>query len=113
MAPERLKISLAKAEYLLNSTASPGKGGDKRKFWREILGFSSAEAIRESLLAQVTLNSLKAVKPNEYGQRYQAIISIIGPSGRTRLVKTVWIVLTGESTAQLVTVTPERYQRLS
>jgi hypothetical protein len=30
---------LAKAEYLLNFQAEPGQGGDKRRFWREVMGF--------------------------------------------------------------------------
>jgi hypothetical protein len=33
------EFSLAKAEYLLNFQAEPGQGGDKRRFWRDIMGF--------------------------------------------------------------------------
>ncbi|MDX2240481.1 MAG: hypothetical protein NW224_07350 [Leptolyngbyaceae cyanobacterium bins.302] len=59
MSVKRLEFSLAKAEYLFNHSTAPGEGGDKQKFWREILGFDSPEAIREAILAGVTVDSLE------------------------------------------------------
>lgn len=108
MVVERLEISIAKAEYFLNNATAPGTGGDKRKFWREILGFQDPEAICEAILAQAAPDQLEALAPNAHGQRYQAIISIAGPSGKIRLTKTIWIVLFGETTARLVTAFPQR-----
>ena len=108
MTAKRLEIPIAKAEYLLNNATAPGKGGDKQKFWREILGFNSPEAVCEAILAQATPNQLEALSPNAYGQRYQAIISIAGPSGKIRRVRTIWILLFGETTARLVTAVPQR-----
>ena len=108
MTVERLEIPIAKAEYLLSNTTAPGKGGDKRKFWRKILGFDHPEAVCEAILAQTTPSLLKAIQANAYGQRYQAIISITGPSGRVRQIKTVWIVLFGEAIARFVTAVPQR-----
>lgn len=111
MSVERLEIAIAKAEYLLSSAALLGRGGDKRKFWREILGFSHPEAVREAILAQTTPNLLEPIQANAFGQRYQAIISITGPSGRTKRIKTIWIVLFGETTARLVTAVPQRRKK--
>lgn len=108
MAVDRLDMSVAKAEYLFNKEGKPGKGGDKKKFWRVILGFESPKAACEAILAQATLSQLEAIEPNAYGQRYQAIISITGPSGSVRHVRTIWIVLTGETTARFVTAVPRR-----
>ncbi len=54
MTVERLDIPIAKAEYLFNKEGEPGKGGDKKKFWRVILGFESPKAICEAILAQAT-----------------------------------------------------------
>jgi hypothetical protein len=39
---DRLVIPLSKAEYLLNYSAAAGAGGDKRRFWREVMGFDLA-----------------------------------------------------------------------
>jgi hypothetical protein len=36
---------------LLDRATEPGKGGDKRKFWREVMGFEDPETIREAILA--------------------------------------------------------------
>ncbi|MEO1394799.1 MAG: DUF6883 domain-containing protein [Cyanobacteria bacterium J06634_5] len=108
MTVERLDIPIAKAEYLFNKEGEPGKGGDKKKFWRVILGFESPKAICEAILAQAAPSQLEAIEPNAYGQRYQAIISITGPSGNVRRIRTIWIVLTGETTARFVTAVPRR-----
>jgi len=35
------EFSLSKAEYLINFTTESGKGGDKKIFWRNVMGFSS------------------------------------------------------------------------
>jgi hypothetical protein len=108
MVIERLEVPIAKAEYLLSNATAPGEGGDKRKFWRETLGFKSPEAVCEVILAQATPDTLEVIRPNAHGQRYQAIISITGPSSRTRLIKTIWIVLSGETTARFITAVPQR-----
>ena len=49
--PQSLLFPLAKAEYLLTRVADPGNGGDKQNYWQNILGFRSAEAIRQAILA--------------------------------------------------------------
>jgi hypothetical protein len=50
----RFEFPLAKAEYLLTYKTASGVGGDKQNFWRNEMGFESAEAIRESILAEVS-----------------------------------------------------------
>jgi hypothetical protein len=66
MAIQRLEVTTAKAEYLLSNIAAPGEGGDKRKFWREILGFNSPETICEMILAQVAPDSLKETRASPH-----------------------------------------------
>ncbi|MDX2240482.1 MAG: hypothetical protein NW224_07355 [Leptolyngbyaceae cyanobacterium bins.302] len=50
--------------------------------------------------------------PNDYGERYQAIVLIQGLSGVSWRVRTGWIVLSGEDVARFVTAVPERFGRL-
>jgi hypothetical protein len=52
-SPSRFEFPIAKAQYLFNRATEPGVGGDKRKFWRDVMGFESPEAIREAILAQI------------------------------------------------------------
>lgn len=109
--PRRLEFSLAKAEYLLNHTTKFGEGGDKRKFWRGVMGFQSAQGLRETLLAEVSVDHLQPQRQNAYGDRYQAMVLITGPSGMSWRIRTGWIVLFGEDVARFVTAVPERYGR--
>lgn len=99
---------MRKAEYLFNHTTAPGEGGDKQKYWQEVLGFQSAEEVREALLAEVTLELLQPQTPNEYGERYEAIVAITDQSGKVRQIRTIWIVRAGEDVARFVTAVPHR-----
>ncbi|MGA9378118.1 MAG: DUF6883 domain-containing protein [Phormidium sp.] len=109
--PASFEFPIAKAQYLFTCTAEPGVGGDKRKFWQEVMGFESPEEIREAILAQVSLDLLQPVGQNNYGDRYQAVILIIGRSSVSWQIRTGWIVLFGEDIARFVTAVPERFGR--
>jgi hypothetical protein len=102
------EFPLAKSEYLLHYTTTDGKGGDKRKFWHEILGFQSAEALRMTILQQVGVDQLEADGQNAYGALYRLIVSLATPDGNLYRVRTVWIVRFGEEIARFVTAYPEQ-----
>lgn len=104
----RVEVPLAKAEYLLNYQTEPGEGGDKRRFWREVMGFHSAEILRNALLAKVSTDLLQSSGQNAFGYFYEASVWITGPSKRSFLVRTVWIVLLEQDVARFVTAYPER-----
>lgn len=106
--PTEFEFSLAKADYLLTYTAEPGEGGDKQNFWRGEMGFETAEAIREAILAAVSLDLLQSQSQNAYGDLYRAYIRITGSVGISRRVRTVWIVRFGETVARFVTAVPDR-----
>lgn len=108
MVIKRLEFPLAKAEYLLSHTTAPGEGGDKRKLWGEVLGFDSAESVREAILAQIDLDTFEMIGPNSYGNRYQLIVLLKDTSDRIRHLRTIWIVLTGETVARFVTAVPHK-----
>ena len=111
-APIRLEFPLAKARYLFNHATDRGVGGDKRKFWQQVMGFESAAAIRSAILAQLSPEQLQPAGQNEYGDRYQAIILIVGPSGISWRIRTGWIVLfEAQEVARFVTAVPERLGR--
>ncbi len=64
----RFEFPIAKAQYLFNRATEPGQGGDKRKFWRDVMGFESSEAIREAILTEVSLDILQLQSQNEHGE---------------------------------------------
>ena len=110
-SPTGFDFPIAKAQYLFNRATEPGQGGDKRKFWRDVMGFESPEAIREAILAQVLLELLQPLGQNDYGDRYQAVILITGSSGVAWQIRTGWIVLFDSDIARFVTAFPERFGR--
>ncbi len=103
---------IAKANYLLNYTTEAGIGGDKRKFWREVMGFDNPEAIRDAILAAVSLKMLQKQDTTEYGDRYRVYLKIRGASVQLYRIRTVWIVLTGENIVRFVTAVPDRREKL-
>jgi hypothetical protein len=107
-SPTRFEFPIAKAQYLFNRASEPGQGGDKRKFWRDVMGFESSEAIREAILTEVSLEILQPQSQNEHGELYRAYIEVTGVSGISRRIRTVWIVLFDEDVARFVTAVPDR-----
>ncbi len=108
----RLEFPLSKAQYLFTRASKLGEGGDKQNFWRNEMGFKSPEAIREAILAAVSVEMLQIQDTTEYGERYRAYIQIIGTSGLSRRIRTVWIILLNEDVARFVTAVPDRLGEL-
>jgi len=75
------EFPLSKAEYLLNFTTESGKGGDKKIFWRNVMGFSSSEELRIRFSEKVSPELLHYHKQNNFGQIYQAVIMMASLSG--------------------------------
>ncbi|MEP0885957.1 hypothetical protein NDI49_30975 [Trichocoleus sp. ST-U3] len=50
--PSRFDFPLAKAQYLFSRATGLGVGGDKRKFWQEVMGFTSPEGNPKSNLGE-------------------------------------------------------------
>jgi hypothetical protein len=111
--PQQFDLPLAKAEYLLTRAADPGQGGDKQNFWQNILGFPTAEAIQQAILAEMSIDLLEANGQNEFGDLYQASIRVTSPTGMSRQVLTIWMVRFGEEVARFVTAVPDRKRRQS
>jgi len=109
--PICLAFPIEKAVYLFTRETEPKIGGDKQKFWREVMGFESPEAIREVILAEVTVDDLQIRGQDDHGYRFQAVVLITGRSGVSWQVRTGWIVRYGEDVARFVTAVPERLGR--
>ena len=104
--PKSLLFPLAKAEYLLTRVAEPGKGGDKQNYWQNILGFQSAESIRQAILAEINIAELQPNGNHPYGDRLVATIQINTPKGKSRPIATIWLVRFNEDMARFITAIP-------
>ena len=105
---EHLDFPLAKAQYLLSYRGEQGKGGDKSRFWQNVMGYDRPEAIRDAILQQITPQDLVFQRQDAYGKRYTAVILIAGQLKRSREILTAWIVLNDENIARFVTAVPQR-----
>ena len=106
--PTALVFPIEKAIYLFSRETVPRQGGDKQKFWRQVLGFESPEAIRAAILDSLTVADLIFQRQDHYGERYQAISYIQGKTGVSWWVKTGWIVRSSETVARFVTAIPTK-----
>jgi hypothetical protein len=61
----------------------------------------------KSAVEAVSLEILQKQDTTDYGDHYRAYLKIRGRSGQLRRIRTVWIVLTGESIARFVTAVPD------
>ncbi len=76
--PTRLYFPIEKVIYLLTRETIPGEGGDKKKFWREILGFDLPELVQEAILSSLDVEDLEFNHPSRHGDRYEAVSAVQG-----------------------------------
>jgi hypothetical protein len=110
---DRLEFPIAKAQYLFSYSGEQGKGGDKSRFWQNVMGYDSAEAIRDVILQSVAPQDLIFQRQDVYGDRYTAQILIADRHGQLREILTAWIVLKDENIARFITAVPKRTRRQS
>lgn len=100
----RTSVDEKLANYLLNAEHSVG--GAKAKWFKEALGFATANA--DDLAKQLVFKAEAAVQTGvtEFGTKYNQVINIVGANGKTIPVVTAWIQRSGEDFVRLVTATP-------
>jgi hypothetical protein len=72
------------------------------------LGYSqgTAEQLDADLRAQILSLDAQPGRPSPYGPKYESLGPLTGPNGKNAWVRTIWIVLTGETAPRLVTLIP-------
>jgi hypothetical protein len=104
---QEARIAEAKLRlYVLNPAhASGAKGTHKARVFRAALGFdqSNWELLRDSILEELPYHEATLGHEDEYGIRYNVVLPITGPNGRTAEVMTAWIVRPVADHAELVT----------
>lgn len=104
MLVEQLEIKINSSkieEYLLNLHHPDGWG--KAKFFQQH-GFTEVDDVKTLLLAIVTKNNIKQVMETGFGTNY--IVEGLISTDSTIILRTVWIVLKGETICKFVTAYP-------
>jgi len=103
---ERAVIPEAKLrDYILNPDNPDGRA--KAAFLTR-LGYSREEWVRLELdlRQQHLLEDAAPGQASPYGVKYEILGRLKGPSGREAWVRTIWIVLSGQTQPRLVTLVP-------
>ena len=91
-------------QYALNHNHPVGK--HKAKVFESVLGYNQSNAgdlIRQIKQKLPECTAIKG-KLDQYGQRYTVDIPVVGPNGRSAIVRTGWIIKTGSNTPSLTTI---------
>ena len=88
------------------STTHPDGRGKAEYLGR--LGYSqdTAGELDPDLREQILSLDAQPGRPSPYGQKYEILGPLTGPNGKNAWVRTIWIVLTGETAPRLVTLIP-------
>ena len=99
IAPEKLR------DYVLSSTHPVGRF--KAAFFAT-LGYTQADWARlaTDLRAQCIALDATPLETTRFGTKYRIEGPLTGPSGRTAIIVSIWIIPAGERTARLVTLFP-------
>jgi len=99
IAPDKLP------EYLLSVAHPDGRG---KAEYLGVLGYSrdTAGRLDADLREQILSLDAQPGRPSPYGQKYEILGPLTGPNGITAWVRTIWIILTGETALRLVTLIP-------
>jgi filamentous hemagglutinin len=92
-------------DYLLSTTHPDGRG---KAEYLSRLGYSqdTAAELDADLREQTLSLDAEQGRLSPYGQKYEILGPLTGPNGSTAWVRTIWIVLTGETAPRLVTLIP-------
>lgn len=101
----QLAIDTSKlTKYALNPKSD--KGRHKARVFKAVLGYTQTNY--QSLLAQIQAQSLtaqaKIIRTDKFGSHLQVDLEIVGPHGKSALVRTGWLVEPNSDIAQLTTL---------
>ena len=92
-------------DYLLSPSHAVGRF--KAPFFAA-LGYSQEQwpLLEADMRSQLLPADARSAVASPYGQKFEIRATLIGPSGRSAEVVSIWIILAGEDTPRLVTAYP-------
>jgi hypothetical protein len=89
----------------VSSTVGRSSGRNKARVFRGALGFVKAdwELLKNRILEELPYEEATVRHEDKYGKRYNVEVVIIGPSGKTAVVLTAWIIRPGTDFPSLTT----------
>jgi hypothetical protein len=104
-APGRFTYCTGKADSLLARTASARRQGRIPGFGRYTL--DNFTTLLTDLRAQILNQDAVALETTSYGQLYEIRAPLVGPSGRTLRVRTIWMTEYLSGVTKFITLIPD------
>jgi hypothetical protein len=100
-------IAAAKLRDYVLSPAHPD--GHAKAAYLARVGYSQEDwpRLESDLREQLATQEAQPGRLSAYGRKYEILGPLTGPNGGTTWVRTIWIVLTGETAPRFVTLIPE------
>lgn len=100
IAPEKLR------DYILSPTHPDGRA---KAAYLARLGYFQADwqGLEADIRSQILSRDARPARSSAYGRKYEILGPLTGPNGTAALVRTIWIIRTGETAPRLVTLVPE------
>ena len=108
LLPEKTNIDPRKLrDYLLNP-AHP-EGATKAQYLNE-MGYNqeNIHILEVDLRNQHLICDTKPGKVSIYGIKYEIVAPLVGPNGKKRVIRSVWMIRKGDTIAKLITLIPEK-----
>ena len=101
IAPEKLY------DYVLDLTNRDGES--KARFLEEI-GYNRKnwQILEADLRAQHLSQEARPGKKSRYGEKYEIVAPLVGPNGKKRWLRSIWMIRNGERAARFITLIPEK-----
>mgnify|MGYP003444371614 CR=1 FL=1 len=100
IAPEKLR------DYVVNLSHPDGES--KARFLR-VMGYEQKnwKTLEIDLRTQHLSQEVIPGQKSDYGEKYEVLAPLIGPNGKMRWLRSVWMIRKGESIARFITLIPE------
>ncbi len=108
LLPEKTNIDPRKLrDYLLNP-AHP-EGATKAQYLSE-MGYNQENyhILEVDLRNQHLICDVQPGKVSIFGVKYEIVAPLVGPNGKKRLIRSVWMIRKSETFARLITLIPEK-----
>ena len=108
LLPEKTNIDPRKLrDYLLNP-AHP-EGATKAQYLSE-MGYNQENyhILEVDLRNQHLICDVQPGKVSIYGIKYEIVAPLVGPNGKKRVIRSVWMIRKGDTFARLITLIPEK-----
>lgn len=103
ISEDKLRIYALSSEHV-SSVKGKSRGKDKALIFERRLGFNASnwDILKQRILNELPYCEAKLGAADEYGQKYEVVMSILGANGEIASIITAWIIDIGADYPRLI-----------